>query len=522
MLRAYTAAQVRAAEQPLLAAGEPLMLQAAGAAASEVLRELRRRGRRIPGTRVLVLVGSGNNGADALYAAAGLARRSLAVTAALLGPCHKEAEAAARAAGVQFMHAQSGADPEEAGSQGVSEDVCACAREADVWIDGILGIGARLPVRSQVAQLLSALFEVRAARAVEPVSVALDVPSGIGVDDGACSGPVFEADITVTMGAFKPGLLLDPARRYVGRLVDVPLGLEAFLPPRPALASLTDADVADMWPVPGPDSHKYTRGVVGLDTGSMEYPGAGILSVRSALAAGPGMVRYGGPREIGNLILPLHPEVVLGEGRVQSWVLGSGIPSGSITRCESRLRLVAESGVPVVVDAGATLLAARGGLPDRTVLTPHAGELAALFRALGSPMSRDEIESAPRDAARRAAELTGAIVLLKGSSDTVCAPDGTLFTQAGAPGWRGVAGSGDVLAGLTGAALAIAQAQAEQEGRALTVGELTQWVAAATYLHGRAALRASGSAPGRPITASDIVAHIPAAIYHALRSEDVS
>ncbi|AWE42036.1 MULTISPECIES: NAD(P)H-hydrate epimerase [unclassified Actinobaculum] len=484
MKRAYRCDDIREAEAPLLEAGVPLMQQAAAALASETLREWRSRGNRIPGTRVLLLVGAGNNGGDALYAGARLARRGMAVMALLASShVHPEGLAAAQQAGVRVVDG---------------------LPSADVVIDGLVGIGARGPLREPLAGVVQALGQRRTE-----LTVAVDVPSGVGGDDGAVSGPVVTADITVTMGALKPGLLLDPGRRHVGRIIRVPLGFEAHLPSEPAAITLEAPEIARLWRVPDADSHKYSRGVAGLMTGSPRYPGAGLLSVDAALASGCGMVRYVGQRELAGVVVQRCPEVVTAPGRVQTWVLGSGIDmDDEVAASEVARRLheaVAEE-LPVVLDAGAISLAYTTDLPENVVLTPHAGELVALLAARGEHLSRHDVETGPARAARLAATLTGATVHLKGAIDVACSPDGPLYVQSNAPAWRGTAGAGDVQAGLLGGLLA-------QWGRA--AAHPARLAAAAAAIHARAAAIASGTdagGVGRPIRAGEIVRAIPAAI----------
>ena len=464
MIKAYRAADVRAAEAPLLAAGEPLMERASGALALATIREVSASGRPVYGCRAFVLAGGGDNGGDALYAAARLAARGMSVKAFVPGRAHEGGLAAALRAGVRL------AELEE-------------ARRADVWIDGLVGIGARGPLREPLASHVRALSGMRSGQRV----VAVDVPSGIGTDDGTVPGPVLDCDLTVTMGAPKPGLYLEPARRHAGRVEVADIGLSLG---EPALVSLQEEDARGMWPVPGPDSHKYTRGVLGVMAGSRRYPGAGFLCADAALAAGPGMVRYAGPRDLADRVAARHPECVLGEGRVDAWVIGPGVDMDderAASEAARRLQLVAAESLPVVLDAGAIALAATAECDERVVLTPHAGELANLLTSLGEAVSRREIEAAPARAARLAATATGATVLLKGPVDVACTADGPLYAQSG-PAWRATAGAGDVLAGLLGAVLA--QGVAPLPAAAL-----------AAFVHGRAC-------PRRPVRAGDIAAAV--------------
>lgn len=206
----WSAAQVRAAEQPLLEAGEPLMQRAADGLATEIEQLLA--GRSAPPGRVLVLIGGGNNGGDALFAGATLAAAGHPVTLVPLSPrIHGAGLAAAIEAGATVAPS---AEPEA---------VARLARAADLLVDGILGTGAaaspplRPPARDVVAAILAA--------GVSAAVVAVDLPSGTGPDDGSVHQPVLAADVTVTFGAVKAGLLLPPAREVAGRVVLVDIGL---------------------------------------------------------------------------------------------------------------------------------------------------------------------------------------------------------------------------------------------------------------------------------------------------------
>ncbi|WP_246036683.1 bifunctional ADP-dependent NAD(P)H-hydrate dehydratase/NAD(P)H-hydrate epimerase [Cellulomonas telluris] len=500
MLLSHDPEDVRAAEEPLLAAGVPLMDRAAFALAvrtAEVLRAVRGR---VGGARVALLVGAGNNGGDALHAGARLARRGAHVTALLAA---SEVHPGGLAALVGAHGRVVRADGLTADGPGRQRDaVDALLTSADVVLDGLLGIGARGGgVRGAGGALVDALARARTAGA-GPVVVAVDVPSGIGVADGTAAGAVVRADLTVTFGTAKPGLLLPPAAAAAGAVETVDIGLA--LPPRPAVARLEAADAAHLWPVPGGTAQKYSRGVLGVVAGSAAYPGAAVLSVSGALAAGVGMVRYQG--DAAAQVLAAHPEVVVGTGRVQAWVLGSGVaPDDEAQRDRVRdaLAHAVEHGEPAVVDAGALDL-----LPDRVpahvVLTPHAGELATLLRALGDDVSRTDVEAAPLTHARRAHELTGATVLLKGGVTVVVGPYGTVYAQADAPAWLATAGAGDVLGGVLGAVLAGRSADALEDPTLPAA-----LAALAALVHGRAAHEAN---PGGPVAASDVAAAVPAVV----------
>ncbi len=349
MRQAHTVEQVRAAEDVLLSElpEGALMQRAAHGLAYAVLDLLGS----AYGRRVLLLVGSGDNGGDALYAGAVLARRGVQVDAWLLSDRAHEA-------GLETLRAAGGRVVTEPG-------------QPDVVIDGIVGIGGRPGLRPEAEQAVAAVEGI-------PI-VAVDTPSGVDVDSGELDGPHVTADVTVTFGTHKVAQLVDPAARACGAVHLVDIGLD--LPPAPVEA-LQAADIAGLLPRPKPDAQKYTRGVVGIRAGSTDYPGAGLLSVSGAATGLCGMVRYVGDEAVGDRVRQAHPEVV-GAGRVQAWVVGSGSGDGAAGTLQEAL----DDGVPLVIDADALIHVTRP-LGRPAVLTPHAGELA---RMLG--VDREEVEA---------------------------------------------------------------------------------------------------------------------------------
>lgn len=474
MRAAYRADDIRAAEAPLLAAGVPLMRQAARAVATRTISIARARRAAGLNADILVLVGGGNNGGDGLWAAHDLAQRGLAPVV-LLATDHPHAEglAAARGAGVQVVTRAE-----------LGEDVAPFASWFGIWLDALAGIGLSGPLRGELGELVAALAEVRqeAPRHV----IAVDTPSGLA-DDPAATNAI-RADETHTFAAAKPALLLPPACRAAGTVVVHDLGIP--LDADPAVVELDTDDISQHWPRAGHLDHKYTRGVVGIDAGSATYPGAGILATRAALAAGPGMVRFLGDRAIADR---LPPEVVTAPGRIQAGLVGSGTEGGP--DIAAALRDFRERDIPVVVDAGA--LACRdelGAGPGQLVLTPHLGELATL---LGD--ERAAVEADPVRYARAAATEFAAVVVAKGPETVIAAPTGPVYTTPPGSPWLATAGSGDVLAGALAAALAQFAARSE-------AGEETPPLAAqaalAVALHAHA-VDYCPSAPG-PIRASDL------------------
>lgn len=504
MISAYTGTHIRGLEKQLLEAsadpgmGAVLMQRAAYGLANTVIRELRHRGLKAYGSSVSVLAGKGNNGGDGLFAAALLARRGLRTTAVLTaGEAHPEALAAFRAAGGR----------DTALSDGNARELAADAAGADVVIDAVLGTGAQRGLRGAAGAFIKELDRRRSG-----LVVACDIPSGVDADTGEAHAPVLAADVTVSFGAAKAGLLADPGADFTGRVRTVPIGIEHALAD-PELRRLEAADLAALLPHPGRRSHKYSRGVLGVVAGSARYPGAAVLACRGALAAGAGMVRYLGPPEVADLVRQACPEVVcstsVADAHVHAWLLGPGLDDGATEQLE-RVREAAAAGLPTVADAGA-LPALPRTLPASTILTPHAGELATLLKRYDADPGRTAVEDATLDAVRQASGLTGATVLLKGATTLVAAPSGAVFSQAEASPWMATAGSGDVLAGVLGALLA-QLSESSAAFSALRLDGADRWAAVAAMaasLHGRAGTAASN---GGPLTASDIAAALPEVI----------
>ncbi|MFE8942591.1 NAD(P)H-hydrate dehydratase [Streptomyces sp. NPDC007856] len=470
MRSAYSVETVRAAERALMARlPEGALMQRAAAGLAAACAELLGR---VYGSRVVLLVGSGDNGGDALYAGARLVRRGAGVTAVLLTPerAHTGGLAALRRAG--------GAVAAAGSAEGLIE-------RADLVVDGIVGIGGKGGLRPEAEALAGVAARSRAA------VVAVDLPSGIEADTGEVRGAAIRADLTVTFGTYKPGLLIDPGREYAGvvRLVDI--GLE--LPGGPELRALQHADVARLLPVPAAESDKYRRGVVGIAAGSARYPGAAVLAVSGALRGGAGAVRYVGPA--GDAVIARFPETLVSDqgpakaGRVQAWVVGPGAGEDAATVTE-----VLAADVPVLIDADGLRLAERDAVRGRTaptLMTPHAGEAAAL---LG--VRREEVEGARLAAVRELAAAYRATVLLKGSTTLVAdAGGGAVRVNATGTSWLATAGSGDVLSGLAGSLLASGLS-------ALDAGST------AAYLHG---LAGRFAADGAPVGAHDVSDRIPEA-----------
>ncbi|MFT4108359.1 bifunctional ADP-dependent NAD(P)H-hydrate dehydratase/NAD(P)H-hydrate epimerase, partial [Propionicimonas sp.] len=280
--------------------------------------------------------------------------------------------------------------------------------------------------------------------------VAVDLPSGLAPEPPFTDDPHVVADVTVTFGGRKLCQLLEPARTDCGEVELVDIGLDLG---EPQVSQWEKADLVAAWPVPDARSDKYSRGVVGLDTGSVDYPGAAVLGTSGAVHAGAGMVRYFGPPPVGARILDRFPNVIVGQGRVQALVLGSGWGDRKDRGVVAR---AIAAGVPLVVDADGLRHLPEQGHPG-VLLTPHAGELARLL-----DRERHEVEADPVAAVHDAVARTGCTVLLKGATQYVGSPrEERLWLALPGPGWTAQAGSGDVLAGICGALLAAGLAAPE-------------------------------------------------------------
>lgn len=435
-----TPAELAASDRHAIEAGTSgiVLMERAGAALSETALSV------LPPGRIVVLCGPGNNGGDGLIAAELLARAGREVTvAATRDPAGYRGDAA------------------------LARDRCTVAIEAFSAelldgaagaIDALLGTGATGPPRGAENDAIQALTATGL-----PV-VACDLPSGVDAAGGTVPGPAVDAVCTVTFHRPSPGHLVHPAKGHVGRLVVADIGLPARVPGVDArCGAIRDAAVRAL---PGRSalSHKYSAGAVLVAAGSDSYPSAALLSVRGAQRAGAGYVTAYVPQPAGALIHARTPEVIvrpwsggddalgaLLESRADAVVLGPGLGPGP--RAAELWRRFQSAGAPLVVDADALVAAVDSPTDFRRdgplVLTPHAGELGRLLGRTSAQISTSRLT-----AARDAAQLTGAVVVLKGDDTIVAAPDGrTAVNDLAAPALA-TAGTGDVLAGAIGALLA--------------------------------------------------------------------
>ena len=472
MRQAREVAKVRAAEGALMAVlPEGALMQRAAFGLASVCAGLLEQPY---GARVVVLAGSGDNGGDVLYAGALLARRGAAVHAIAAGSrTHPGGAGALRAAGGRLLGPSAQPVPE-------------LIAQADLIVDGMLGIGGRGGLREPYAAL------ARQAAGSRAVVVATDLPSGIDADSGVVDGPAVQADVTVTFGTWKPGLLVDPGAGHAGWTELIDIGLAPYLD-APDLIALQSADVAGLLPVPTAESDKYRRGVLGVVAGSDRFTGAAWLAVGAAVRGGAGMVRLVAPGRAAAVVRQDWPEAVITvieeAGPAPAQVLQDGRRPGlgrGAGNGHRRERLPAAQGGARPRRAGP-----RGrGRPDTARRRPRPGAPAGADAA--DPARRRAGQAARHGPGRRGGAPARARAPGRERAGSHRAAQGLDHGDRRAPGrlarvrqpdrypWLATAGSGDVLTGLAGSLLA--------QGL-----DVMHAAAAAAYLHGLAArLAAAG------------------------------
>ena len=263
--------------------------------------------------------------------------------------------------------------------------------------------------------------------------------------------------------------------------------------------------------IPSDLDHKYSRGVLGVITGSARYPGAAVLTTSAASATGVGMIRFHSSSGLAHLVLHSNPSVVVQPGKVAAWLVGSGIETKKYADITTWLRhrwykLTRLQSVPTVLDAGALHLA--GSLEQPTLITPHSGELSKLLISRGVPVTPEAIEGDSKKWVQIAAETLGVTVLLKGSI-TYVANDSVLIQLPVATPWLATAGTGDVLAGIIGALVATNTIEILNDSN-----HLAAVAATGAFIHARAAEIASN---GGPINAEAIIETIPRVITQLIK-----
>ncbi|MFN8635016.1 MAG: NAD(P)H-hydrate dehydratase [Chloroflexota bacterium] len=519
-------AEMRALEAAAVAAGTPerVLQERAGLAVGDVIEaELAtpgQVGRRRPS--VLVLAGTGNNGRDGVVAGRRLAARGCRVQVwhGPRSPLSRQETRDLVAEGVSF-HQFEGETPTPA--------LMAALGGADVVVDGLLGVGSRGPMRPELAAVARA---VRETRIDGRLVAAVDVPSGIDADTGDVPGSVVSADVTVTFGAVKTGLLRFPAAHHVGRLVTARIGLPAGSTDALPYFVLDEAHVRQMVPERPLDAHKYRLGRVLVVAGSDQYVGAACMCSEAAARAGAGFVSVATTEAVKHVLAGRLPEATYPltvadldaqpeatADRIAELLpgqdillVGPGLGRAPTTDRFVR-RLLAANGSrqrvsSAIIDADALSLLAGWErwweqIGEGNVLTPHAGEMA---RLLESDPELEKIDGEPPwETARRAAARWNQIVALKGPFTAVAASSGPAYVYPHANSALATAGTGDVLAGT------IAGLGAQR-------GALTESAMLGVVVHALAARRATTSTGRRTLVASDLTGAIPR-VLAALEAE---
>jgi ADP-dependent NAD(P)H-hydrate dehydratase / NAD(P)H-hydrate epimerase len=484
MIELLTTAEMAQADRLTIAAGTTgiALMENAGKAVARAVMS-----RHPPGTSVAVVAGPGNNGGDGFVAGRVLAELGYRVRLLLLGERDRlKGDAAAAAAGWT-------APVETAAPAALSGH--------EVIIDALFGAGLDRPVEGVARALIEAMNS-------HSDVVAVDLPSGINGTTGAVMGSAVRARESITFFRRKTGHVLLPGRLHCGkiRIADIGISADVLHQIKPK-ASLNQIEIwTASFPVPDADGHKYVRGHAVVISGGLFSTGAARLAARGALRSGAGLVTIASPREAlavnaaANLAVMVRPVDGAGElaefladHRRNAVVLGPGGGVGPGMR-EMVLAALATPACAVVLDADAltsfgddpqALMAAIKARAAVTLMTPHQGEFARLFKPLANGF-RSKLEQA-----QAAAEQSGAMVLLKGADTVVAAPDGRAVIADNAPPWLATAGSGDVLAGFAGGLLAQGMPGFEA-------------AAAAVWLHGEA-----GSEAGPGLIAEDLPEMLP-------------
>ena len=409
---AFSSAEIQHRETQLIAEGTPLMARASYAIANRVLLCLKHLRGTAYGSRVLILVGPGDNGSDALIAGTLLRERGVAVSAFF--PLRREDDQWSK-----NFFLSGGVKVEDLDS------------DVDLILDGVFGLRGR---NGFAIDLPDALL------------VSIDLPSGLAADVADPNSPHVHPDITLALGALKQTHLMQDDSCGEIELIDIGLDMNTT---EASCVSYEDFDIALLLPQEDHNSHKYQRGTLEVIAGSHLYPGAADLTVGAALKLGIGMVRLNSP-EVAESVLRKFPEVVINSGSSTGLVVGPG--RTSISKEEiTYIRSQVSSGKPVLLDAAALEIFEHIPREFRhhVILTPHDGEFQKL-----SGVSKEALISNRLEVARNFVNQTGVILVLKGSRTLIVAPSTPVAINHSGSLTLATAGSGDVLAGVIGTFLA--------------------------------------------------------------------
>jgi len=475
-MKLVSVSQMRAIEKESDSKGATYaqLMQNAGRGLAEVIHAL---GQEHGWDHVSALVGSGNNGGDALVALAWLADAGWRTHVHLLNRKAQDDELVVR-------YLQAGGELSESAHD--DEALAGFLSQADVFVDGLLGTGIKLPLRKEAARVLHQINRIISDLDPPPFIVAVDCPSGVDCDSGAAAPETIRADLTLTMAAAKQGLLKLPAFEFVGGLRLIDIGLPNQLDTWDEIRS-DAADwetVAALLPARTPASHKGTFGTAFVVAGSASYSGAALLAGKAAYRVGAGLVTMAIPEPL-HVALAGHlpeatwvqlphengfiseaavDEVLNNLSRATAMLIGPGLGDKPATE-KFFEKLIPAIKIPLVIDADglrllshSPLLLGEGSgvrsdwskkLNVSTVLTPHPGEMSAL-----TGLSKEEIQSDREKIARKFAMEWGQVIVLKGAFTVVANSTGHITIIPVATPALAHAGTGDVLAGMIAGLLA--------------------------------------------------------------------
>jgi NAD(P)H-hydrate epimerase len=474
---------------------------------------------KLEGKRITIFCGKGGNGGDGMCAARHLVAHGAEVVVGLVGG--KDGLKGDPLANWTMLD-RTGLTPREVKTEGDLAWARAAVGAADYVVDALVGVGARLPLEGVMGGVVAAIVQ-----AGKPV-VAIDLPSGVEADTGRVPGLCVTAALTVTLALPKPGLILHPGTAHVGKLIVADLSLPPALLADPAIRAdvLLAGEAVQLMPARAVTAHKHEVGRALIVAGSRAMTGAALLAAEGALVGGAGMVYLATPASVAALLHGRRPELILQPQRetaegtldegaaeillanakvMHAVAIGPGLGTSAATRAVAR-RMVLEPAAAVVVDADALNVfagkpAELKGAKGPRILTPHGGELA---RLLG--VTADAVEADRPGSARGAAEVTGAVVVLKGARTVVAEPGGRHFLIATGNAGMATAGCGDVLAGLIAALLA------------QRLGPVAAALLGA-HVHGLAGDLARDDLTELGVTASAVAGRIPAACKRLLAGD---
>ncbi len=509
-MKIVTVSQMRAIEKEADAKGVSYaeMMENAGRGLAESIHAL---GQENGWDSVTGIVGSGNNGGDTLVALTWLSQAGWRTHAYLVNR---------KIAGDLLIstYLEAGGEMTQFANDTSLDGLHNFLEDTDVLLDGLLGTGIKLPLKTDAALVLQGVALILSDLEVPPFIIAVDCPSGVDCDTGLCADETLPADITLTMAAVKQGLLSLPAFEYVGALELIEIGLPDDLKSWTAVEiEAADANqVAAFLPERTPASHKGTFGTAFVVAGSASYTGAALLAGKAAYRVGAGLVTLAIPEmlhaalaghipEATWVLLP-HEHGFISEDAVHPFLnnldratailLGPGLGDKATTKIFIE-QILPSIEIPAVFDAdGLRHLSSIQDwhriLPVLSVLTPHPGEMSAM-----TGISRNEVQSQRTEVAGKYAKEWGHVVVLKGAFTVIASPDGRKTIIPVATPALARAGTGDVLAGLiTGL-------------RAQGVGAYEAAVAGA-FIHAQAGLHAADIfGTTASVLASDVLDSIP-------------